>query len=105
MRFIEAHADEPFLLYLPHHAPHYPFQGRYDPADRSVGGEFDQLGSATGRQRAYREMVKGVDDGVGRVVAALERVGLANDTIVWFFSDNGAAQWGSNAPLRARWAG
>ena len=100
VRFIEAHGDEPFLLYLPHHAPHYPFQGRHDPADRTVGGEFDPLGSATDRQRAYREMVQAVDDGVGRVVAALDSAGLANDTIVWFFSDNGAAQWGSNAPLR-----
>lgn len=98
--FIEAHVDEPFLLYLPHHAPHFPFQGRNDPADRTVGGEFDNLGSAQDRQRAYREMVQAVDDGVGRVVATLERLGLADDTIVWFFSDNGAAEWGSNAPLR-----
>ena len=75
VRFIETHAGAPFLLYLPHHAPHYPFQGRYDPADRTVGGEFDQLGSATDRQRAYREIVQAVDDGVGRVVAALERAG------------------------------
>ena len=102
VRFIEAHADKPFFLYLPHHAPHYPFQGRDDPADRTVGGEFDQLGSAKDTQRAYREMVQAVDDGVGRVVATLERLGLANDTIVWFFSDNGAAEWGSNEPLRGR---
>ena len=100
VNFIERHADEPFFLYLPHHAPHYPFQGRDDPADRTISGEFDQLGSREDKRDAYREMVEAMDDGVGRVVETLERLDLVDDTIVWFFSDNGAARWGSNAPLR-----
>ena len=44
LRFIDRHRDRPFFLYLPHHAPHYPFQGPDDPADRAVGGEFDPRG-------------------------------------------------------------
>ena len=103
LRFLNANADRPFLLYLPHHAPHFPYQGRGDPADRVAGGErsFDTRGSVADRKRAYREMVEAMDEGVGRVVAELDRLGIAERTIIWFFSDNGAvAELGSNGPLR-----
>ena len=100
LRFIDRHRDRPFFLYLPHHAPHYPFQGPDDPVDRTVGGEFDPRGSVADRRRAYRDMVQEMDEGVGEVLDALEAHGIADRTLVWFFSDNGAAQWGSNGPLR-----
>ena len=100
LRFIDRHRDRPFFLYLPHHAPHYPFQGPADPADRTVGGEFDPRGSVADRRRAYRDMVQEMDAGIGEVLDALEAHGIADRTLVWFFSDNGAAQWGSNGPLR-----
>ena len=100
LRFIDRNRDRPFFLYLPHHAPHYPFQGPVDPADRAVGGEFDPRGSVANRRRAYRDMVREMDAGIGEVLDALEAHGIADRTLVWFFSDNGAAQWGSNAPLR-----
>ena len=100
LRFIDRHRDRPLFLYLPHHAPHYPFQGPDDPADRTVGGEFDPRGSVANRRRAYRDMVREMDAGIGEVLDALEAHGIADRTLVWFFSDNGAAQWGSNAPLR-----
>ena len=100
LRFIDRHRDRPFFLYLPHHAPHYPFQGPDDPADRTVGGEFDPRGSVADRRRAYRDMVREMDAGIGEVLDALEAHGIADRTLVWFFSDNGAAQWGSNGPLR-----
>ena len=100
LRFIERNRDRPFFLYLPHHAPHYPFQGPDDPADRTVGGEFDPRGSVADRRRAYRDMVQEMDAGIGEVLDAIETQGIADRTLVWFFSDNGAAQWGSNGPLR-----
>ena len=100
LRFIAEHQDRPFLLYLPHHAPHFPFQGPDDPAERTIGGEFDTQGSVKDTQRAYREMVQAVDRGVGQILDALQEHGIAERTLVWFFSDNGAAQWGSNKPLR-----
>ncbi len=100
LRFIDGHRDRPFFLYLPHHAPHYPFQGPDDPADRAVGDEFDPRGSVANRRRAYRDMVREMDAGIGEVLDAIEAHGIADRTLVWFFSDNGAAQWGSNAPLR-----
>ena len=100
LRFIERHRDRPFFLYLPHHAPHYPFQEPDDPADRAVGGEFDPRGSVADRRRAYRDVVREMDAGVGEVLDALKAHGIADRTLVWFFSDNGGAQWGSNGPLR-----
>ena len=45
-------------------------------------------------------MVREMDAGIGEVLDALEAHGIADRTLVWFFSDNGAAQWGSNGPLR-----
>ena len=99
--FIEAHANEPFLLYLPHFAPHYPHQGPSDPAERSVGGDFNPTGSVPDKRRAYREMVQAMDEGIGEIIATLDQLDLRGNTIVWFLSDNGAVpRPGSNAPLR-----
>ena len=45
-------------------------------------------------------MMKAMDDGIGQIVAALKRLGLAENTLVFFFSDNGGTRYGSNGPLR-----
>lgn len=101
VRFIGENKAHPFLLYLAHHAPHYPFQGPSDPAERTVDGEFDPVGARPDKREAYREMVQSMDHGIGQVAAALEEHGIRERTLIWFFSDNGAAsRWGSNEPLR-----
>jgi len=97
--FIESHKESPFLLYLPHHAPHYPFQGPKDPAERTVDGEFEHIGSEPDKKRAYREMVESMDQSIGNVMDTLRKHSLHENTLVWFMSDNGAARWGSNTPL------
>jgi len=97
--FIERHKDEPFCLYLPHEAPHYPYQGRKDPAERLGGG---RVGKKTARQdipRAYKEMVEAMDQGVGRIVEAVRRLGLERKTFIFFCSDNGGTRNGNNGPL------
>ncbi len=103
VRFIEQHRDEPFCLYVPHEAPHSPYQGPDDdPAGfRVVSGysgglrlEPDEI-----RQR-YRDMVVEMDRGIGAILETLRRLDLAERTLVFFFSDNGATPNGSNAPLR-----
>ena len=101
VRFIGENKARSFLLYLAHHAPHYPFQGPSDPAERTVDGEFDPVGARPDKRAAYREMVQSMDHGIGQVVAALEKHGIRERTLIWFFSDNGAAsRWGSNGLLR-----
>ncbi len=97
--FIERHQDRPFCLYLPHEAPHYPYQGRGDKADRSIGAVVATHGSRTDKATAYKEMVEAMDEGVGRIVATVERLGLSENTFLFFCSDNGATPLGSNGPL------
>ncbi len=69
-------------------------------AATATGGEFDPRGSVADRRRAYRAMVQEMDAGIGDALDALAAHGIADRTLAWFFSDNGAAQWGSNGPLR-----
>ncbi len=100
VRFIEENRDRPFCLYLPHEAPHYPYQGPHDSAERTVGGAFKTSGARSDIKAAYREMVEEMDKGVGEVIATLRRLKLDNRTLVFFISDNGANKNGSNTPLR-----
>ena len=100
VQFIEANKNQPFCLYLPHEAPHYPYQGPHDKPLRSVGGAFDNQGERKDIQAAYSEMVVEMDKSVGAVVDTLERLGLAKNTLILFFSDNGANKNGNNGPLR-----
>ena len=100
VEFIHQNVSRPFCLYLPHEAPHYPYQGPADKAERTVGGTFRTTGARTDIKRAYREMVEEMDRGIGEVVRAVQRLGLANRTFILFCSDNGANKNGSNGPLR-----
>ena len=98
--FIEQNHAHPFCLYVPHEAPHYPYQGPNDSADRTVGGKFPNHGSRSDKKEAYREMVVEMDRGIGEILAALRRHGLDRNTFIFFCSDNGATRLGSNGSLR-----
>ncbi len=98
VRFIEENQRQPFCLYVAHEAPHSPYQGPNDPPVR--GPNASQPLQGAGLQRAYREMVQEMDRGVGEIIATLQRLGLAENTLVFFFSDNGATREGNNGPLR-----
>jgi arylsulfatase A-like enzyme len=88
----------PFLLSLHYTAPHWPWQTRDDGASSAAlrdnlfhlhGGSVD----------TYRRMIHHMDEGIGRVLAALQRHGLADDTLVIFTSDNGGERFSDNWPL------
>ena len=96
--FMDEAADDPFLLFVAPHPPHYtPFD--FAPADCYEGlpETFDlpaNVGTAWGDQtpemyRHYLAMIRAVDRMVGRVLDELDRRGLADDTIVVFASDHG----------------
>ena len=97
--FIERHKDGPFCLYLPHEAPHYPYQGRNDPPERLGGKKKGKKTPAGEISRAYKEMVEVMDEGIGRIVEAVRRHGLQDNTFIFFCSDNGATKRGLNGPL------
>ena len=97
--FIERHKDGPFCLYLPHEAPHYPYQGRQDPPERLSGGGKGKKAKGREIARAYKEMVEVMDEGIGRIVETVRRLGLERKTFIFFCSDNGATKNGSNGVL------
>ncbi len=82
--FINSHQDEPFLLYAAFNAPHSPFQVTEKYYDRFPDVE-NEL------QRIYFGMIAALDDGVGRILEALETHGIDDNTVVVFLSDNGCA--------------
>ena len=103
--FIEANHDRPFCLYVAYEPPHYPYQGPGDRAVRKVGvprGRQERNQSPQLIRRAYREMIEEMDEGIGEILSALSRCGLRDDTLVLFFSDNGATAAGSNGSWRGR---
>lgn len=101
LNFIEQNQDQPFFLYIPHEAPHVPFQGRSDPAYRFSDNEFTYYGPVEDRHRAYADMMTAMDEGVGRIIEKLQETGLQEKTLVFFISDNGGlADYGNNQPLR-----
>jgi arylsulfatase A-like enzyme len=97
--FIERHKDKPFCLYLPHEAPHSPYQGRMDPPERLSGGRKGKKAKGDEITRAYKEMVEVMDEGIGRIVEKVRRLGLERKTFIFFCSDNGATKNGSNGVL------
>jgi arylsulfatase A len=100
--FINQHKDKPFFLYVAHEAPHVPFQGRNDPAYRFPGKEFTYYGPVEDQQRAYKEMVEVMDEGIGKIMETLKENKLEENTLVIFLSDNGAEAFGNNGGLNGQ---
>jgi arylsulfatase A-like enzyme len=96
-RFLEANRERPFLLVLSHYAPHTPLE-----APEALVEEYRVRADPTAPQRnpTYAAMIERLDDSVGRVRAALERLGLAEKTLLVFTSDNGAFE-GTNTRRRS----
>ena len=94
-----AKSKQPFFLYLAYNAPHTPIQ---PPADWLERVEKREKGIDAKRAKLVA-LIEHLDDGIGRVMAALEESGAADNTLVIFTSDNGG-QLGvgaNNGPLRA----
>jgi arylsulfatase A-like enzyme len=98
--YIDRHQDEPFFLYLAFNAVHTPMH-----ADDARLKKFAAIPDK--KRRTYAAMMSAMDDAVGGVMKAVHDKGLAENTLVFFFSDNGGPTMkgtttnGSiNAPLR-----
>ena len=86
--FIQRHKNGPFFLYVAHQTPHNPYQTREDTPDKRPDGWKQNRIDEINRPR-YRQMVKDLDDSVGAILDAVRTSGLAENTLVFFFSDNG----------------
>ena len=87
VEFLERHAEEPFLLYHPSQIPHGPVYDHEVPAFRSDDPDLTPV------EREYAAMVLRLDRTVGLVLDTLDRLGLAEQTMVIFASDNGHFPW------------
>lgn len=88
-------AKQPFYLYMSHYTVHAPWED-----DRRFIGNYQNMGLPK-QQATLASMLEGMDQSLGDLVAALDRLGVAENTIVVFMSDNGApSQCQRNRPLR-----
>ncbi|HTY89388.1 MAG TPA: arylsulfatase [Candidatus Acidoferrum sp.] len=86
VKYIDAqNPTNPFFLYLTFNAPHTPYQAPQEYIDR-----YKNIADPT--RRTYAGMVTCLDDEIGRVVAALDRKGLRDNTLILFHSDNGGTR-------------
>ena len=83
--------DKPFFLFLSYTAPHGPLEA--EEADLARADKRDP----------YAALVQNMDDNIGRLIATLEEKGLRENTLIWFFSDNGGiGPTASNVPLNGK---
>ena len=95
--FITKHKDQPFFLHMAHYAVHTPIQ-----AKKGLLAKYQAKPKTNHKNAAYATMVESVDQAAGKILKALDDLGLAADTLVIFTSDNGGLLGPThNAPLRA----
>ncbi|MCX7825298.1 MAG: sulfatase-like hydrolase/transferase [Verrucomicrobiae bacterium] len=99
IRFIERGDRKPFFLCLAYTAPHSPFQGPKDfrPTPLAADSPLQEQGKAP--REVYVAMIERMDQCIGRVLDALDRRRLADNTVVIFTSDNGGTRSARNAPF------
>lgn len=98
LAFIEANRDRPFFLYVTHNIIHDPVMA---PADLVAGYNADPASASPENNPTLAAMMASLDASVGRLLDRLDELGLAENTVVIFFSDNGGLERAaSQAPLR-----
>lgn len=82
VRFVhEAPKDKPYFMYVPFNAPHSPWLAKEE--------DIAKYGNRQGNKRTYAAMVDSMDQAVGKILAAIDQRGDADNTFILFFSDNG----------------
>ncbi len=113
VRFIYNHARGPFFLEVAYNAVHWPFQPpNHKPTDPNAVPRPDAKGDERffqgpddekpATRQDYVRMLERADDGVGSILAAIDRLGLSKDTLVIFTNDNGGEWLSRNAPFSHR---
>ena len=101
LEFIETNRNRPFFCYVPYNAPHHPYQVPEKYFAKYIDRGFDE------KTACVYGMVENVDDNLARILAKLDQLQLADNTIVIFTSDNGP--WmpasGSEGSWRRRYNG
>lgn len=114
LKFLDTNRDQPFFLFYAHIVPHAEmfaeedqmakFRGKfgeekpYRGVDGGPGFRKAGYGSQTEPKAAFAAMVATLDDHVGQIVAKLDQLGLSDDTLIVFSSDNGPHQEAGHRP-------
>ena len=116
--FMKSHKEGPFFLHLSHHAVHTALQA----PDSLIAKYGNKAPGKYHTNPVYAAMIEKLDDSVGKVCQALEDLGIADRTLIIFYSDNGGSEpvtdnyplrggkgmpyeGGSRVPLLMKWAG
>jgi arylsulfatase A-like enzyme len=98
--FINDHARQPFFLEVAYNAAHWPYQDPDRPSKAIDNGRhllpYDE---PTNTRADYVKIMERADRGVGEILATLDRLKLADNTLVIFTNDNGGEWLSRNAPL------
>ena len=103
LKIIEAKKDEPFFLYLSYYTPHVPIEGKpgyVEYFQRKINQELIH------RNPGYAAMIASLDENIGRVLNKIEELGISDNTVIVFYSDNGGlatarVNTNNNYPLRS----
>ena len=107
LAFIEKNKDKPFFLYLPYNTPHSPMQVPDKWWNKFKNKELEMLNREPGKEnipftRAALAMCENIDWNVGRVAAKVEELGLSDNTIIVYFSDNGPNEYRWNGGMKGK---
>lgn len=96
--FINNNKTKPFFLYMSYYTVHTPLQGKEEKIEK-----YRQKGGTEGQENpVFAAMVESMDENVGRILNELNKLGLKENTIIVFISDNGGIRGISvQDPLRA----
>jgi len=98
-KFIEKNANKPFFLYFPHYAVHTPIQAKQELEEKYRNKPIDAKRGH--KSPEYAAMIESVDQSIAAVMKKLESLGIADNTIIIFTSDNGGHyKFTSNYPFR-----
>lgn len=98
VRYIDRHAGVSFFLHLTYNAPHFPLQ-----VPEEIVEKYRARGGFTSAVCKIYAMIEIMDQGIGRILEALDRNGIAEDTILVFASDNGPDMGGQGDDCQRRY--
>lgn len=105
IEFIRANKDQPFFCYVPFHIAHAPLQAKENDLAAIDPKTAAKLPTASGKtsdegKHIHAAMLHSMDNNIAAIRDELEKLGLSDNTIFVFTSDNGAMEAGSSLPLR-----
>jgi arylsulfatase A-like enzyme len=107
MAFMEQNKHKPFFLYMAYNTPHSPMQVPDRWWNKFENKELEMLHSEPEKEdinftRAALAMCENIDWNVGRIMGKVEELGLAENTIIIYLSDNGPNSWRWNGGMKGR---